>query len=186
MFEFLVGVLPWAGLSGREEIGAAKEQWLVDSADEGPSPICTLPHPLPLMFEALQKLGYSDKPDYDALVGLFDHSGPPEPMSDPSCDPPSDPITPATPPRAMEMAGLIPPKPAAAEAATAAVSTSQVAEPTLAQAPAPGMQAEAGKPLCPRPPTHARPPSGRKGGRPPLLIARRHRFTAPQGEARID
>ena len=179
VFEFLVGVLPWAPLSGRDEIGVAKEQWLVDSADAGPSPICTLPHPLPLMFRALQKLDYGDKPDYDAFVGLFDHAGPAEPMSDPSCDPPSDPITPATPPRAMTLAGLIPP-------AAAAVSTTQVAQPPPPEEPARELQVESGRLLCPRPPTHARPPSGRGGDRPPLLAARRNRFTAPQSEARAD
>ena len=178
VFEFLVGVLPWAGLSARDEIGAAKEQWLVDSAAEGPSPICTLPHPLPAMFQALQQLEYADKPDYDAFIGLFDHAGPPEPMSDPSCDPPSDPITPASPPRAMKLAGLLPP----AAAAAAAVSTVQAAQPSAAaQEPARETQVTARGHLCPRPPTHARPPSGRRGGRPPLLAARRNRFAVPQG-----
>jgi tau tubulin kinase len=176
VFEFLVGVLPWAGLSARDEIGAAKEQWLVDSAAEGPSPICTLPHPLPAIFQVLQKLEYGDKPDYDAIVSLFDHAGPPEPMSDPSCDPPSDPITPASPPR-KELAGLMPP--AVVAVAAAAASTAQVAEASL---PAEASLAAEVKTLCPRPPTHARPPSGRRGGRPPLLMSRRNRFTAPQGE----
>ena len=179
LFEFLVGVLPWAALSGRDEIGVAKEQWLVDSADAGPSPICTLPHPLPLMFRALQKLDYGDKPDYDAFVGLFDHAGPPEPMSDPSYDPPSDPITPATPPRAMALAGLIPP-------AAAAVSTAQFAQPPPPEEPARELPVGSGRLLCPRPPTHARPPSGRRGDRPALLDARRNRFTAPLSDARAD
>jgi serine/threonine protein kinase len=213
VFEFTVGVLPWAGLSGRDEIGAAKEQWLVDAADDsGPSPICTLPHPLPSMFEALQKLDYADEPDYDALVRLFDHAGPSEPMSDPSCDPPSDPITPASPPRA-ELAMMMPPAPMTAmrlseetqqrqhhhhqqqqellaakpgAAAQVKMATTEAAEP----APAVSVSVSATvvapndmRGLCPRPPTHARPPSGR-GGRPPMLAARRSRFATPKGTGR--
>ena len=167
VFEFTVGVLPWAGLSGRDEIGVAKEQWLVDASDEtGPSPINQLPHPLPAMFQMLNKLEYAECPDYDGLVAVFDHAGT-EPLSDPSMDPPSDPITPASPPRGA-LAAMMPP---------AGVAVAKAAAVTAAPEPAPE---PAQGPLCPRPPTHARPPSGRPGsGRPAMLNPRRNRFTQP-------